>query len=669
MRRNGQQALWYITAVACLSICARLGQMDSIRTSSFKAFSASAILLLLLVPLIHLFPFRRSGMIWILGLAVTARILVFPLAPSDDVNRYIWEGRTIAAGFNPYMVAPASPSLIHLRDDIWTGINHREMTAIYPPGALLVFRFLTSVTTSPVGFAAFMAIVDVASVVLLLAWLTALGCRPERALFYALNPLVLLSFAGEGHMDALMITPLLAALVAHKRGKGGWMWFWFALSLHGKYISILLFPFLLRRENFKIIWIIPMVAAIPFAAFWPGTGVFQSLTTFSIDMHYNGSIHRLAALLLNDPAVASRICAGLFLGFLCCLRAMTPRVEVAAAPGFAGLLLFSPTVHFWYLTIIIPFLCGNPIAGLLAWCGTILCSFITLQHFALTGNWTDSHIMATVEYLPVFALLAWAFFHPRRKRLSDTSPPSSLSSLSIILPALNDADMVKRFLSSGIQTAPFVSEVIVCDGGSSDQTSDFARRLGAQVVHSAPGRGLQVAAGIHHARSDVVFIVHADMKIDVEVPGRILDELNRSGLQGGSVGCRFESPAPHFWILRHLNAARAKWFGMSFGDQGQFFRKDILPSLGGFPALPLMEDVELSFRLRAQEKILYLGGGIIVSPRRWILKGFFRNASNILYLLVGYSWARGRGEAESFSKKAYHRYYGITSMDKQNQNK
>jgi rSAM/selenodomain-associated transferase 2 len=659
MRRVGGVAAWWAVLAFVLWACAALARVEYVGIHPIRAALLHTAMLAAAWPLIQWFPYRRRARWVVLGAAVAARILMLPLDTSDDVHRYVWEGRVLSAGHDPYLLPPDHETLVPLRDAHWDRLNNRHMTAIYPPGMLLVFRGMAAFTDSPDAFKRLFAAADVACVALLLSILGRLGRKPAWALLYALNPVVLLAFAGEGHLDVLMILALLASVRLHQAGRHVLSFACLAGAIQAKYVAVLLLPFLMNRENLRRAWTFPLFLLLPLVAFWPLAGLATSLTAFSTEMHYNSSIHRLLGVVLNDFSLASLICAGLLAAWMVAARLITSSPMEGGALGMAGLLLLSPNVHFWYLAWCIPFLCVWPLRPLLLLCGTIAISYVTQGYLHSAGKWKEFPFLILLEYAPVYALLAAGWLLPSRpRRVGDARPSREVRTVSVIVPALNEALVLPAFLHSVREWDDTVTEVVLCDGGSTDGTAEQAAAAGLTVVHSPPGRGRQCRAGIARATGDAVFLAHMDMTLGPEVPRRIVEALNRSDAAGGAVGCRFDRAPLFLRLITWLNSARARWFGVSFGDQGQFFRREALHVLGGFPDLQIMEDVELSLRMKREGLPLYLGGGIVVSARRWERVGHLRNAFNILRLLAVYSVRRLRsGRVEDVSD-IYRAYYG-----------
>lgn len=228
----------------------------------------------------------------------------------------------------------------------------------------------------------------------------------------------------------------------------------------------------------------------------------------------------------------------------------------------------------------------------------------------------------------------------------------------MIVATLDEENHLPAFLQNMEAMMARPLEVIVSDAGSGDRTAAIARQHGAQVVHASRGRGPQFCAGIDRAKGDVLFFAHADMTLESDAFSRMLEVLNATGAAGGCIGCRFDRPGLFLRFISRLNNLRAKWLGLSFGDQGQFVRRDRLNQLGGFPDLMIMEDVEFSLRLKAMGKPLFLGGGIIASTRRWNRVSKSRHALLIIWLVAQYTWLRYRHGAPVNVEPFYQRYYG-----------
>ncbi len=223
-----------------------------------------------------------------------------------------------------------------------------------------------------------------------------------------------------------------------------------------------------------------------------------------------------------------------------------------------------------------------------------------------------------------------------------------------MIPALNEAARLELTLRSLLAQSLPAERLLVVDGGSRDGTVATARALHAQVlVVPDRGRGGQIAAGVAVLSEEVVVIGHADMVF----PAVALESVRRHltaqpTCPGGCLGHRFDSRKMIYRLIEWLDRRRAKR-GEPYGDQAQFFRRAWLASVGGFPDQSMMEDVELSRRLRVLGRLVCLDVHVTVSPRRFERLGWWRAAwQNWSFRRV----YRQRGLAAC--REIYERYYG-----------
>lgn len=198
--------------------------------------------------------------------------------------------------------------------------------------------------------------------------------------------------------------------------------------------------------------------------------------------------------------------------------------------------------------------------------------------------------------------------------------------LAVVVPTLNEEAALAATLQSLHAQIEPAERLLVVDGGSCDGTEAVARSLGAEFLMMKPGqgRGGQIARGVAQVGEEVVLVAHADMRFPPQALQAIRDHLQRwPTCPGGCLGHRFDSPR---WIYRVI-----EWFdrrrgqrGDSYGDQAQFFRREALASVNGFPNQPIMEDVELARRLKRLGRPAYLDLPVTVSPRRFEQRGIVR---------------------------------------------
>ena len=210
----------------------------------------------------------------------------------------------------------------------------------------------------------------------------------------------------------------------------------------------------------------------------------------------------------------------------------------------------------------------------------------------------------------------------RNRHLSGDFEKSVRTQFSIVVPVFNEAPLIRPFLQHLRERAPG-AEIIVADGGSSDGTVDLATGLCDQLVRSETNRAMQMNSGARAACGDVLWFVH----VDAEVPQGCLDEIERIMDDPKVVGGYFRIRLPRGLVYR-LTDSFAHYAGillrMRCGDHGIFCRRTVFVDIGGFPEVPLMEDVEFLRRLHRCGRVKYSERRILVSDRRYESVGSVR---------------------------------------------
>lgn len=204
-----------------------------------------------------------------------------------------------------------------------------------------------------------------------------------------------------------------------------------------------------------------------------------------------------------------------------------------------------------------------------------------------------------------------------------TAPPAAPRTLSIVIPALNEADELPETLRRA-RALPEVCEIILVDGGSSDRTRELAAASDCLVLTAPASRGGQMRLGAARATGDVVLLLHADTWLPPEAGRAALDALRDPRIVGGGFWKTFRQP---HWLMRgsRLRCALRLWFGgRILGDQAMFIRRAALDRIGGVPDLPLMEDIELCRRLRSLGRLQLADATVSTSTRRFRKLGVLR---------------------------------------------
>jgi rSAM/selenodomain-associated transferase 2 len=195
--------------------------------------------------------------------------------------------------------------------------------------------------------------------------------------------------------------------------------------------------------------------------------------------------------------------------------------------------------------------------------------------------------------------------------------------LSIVMPVLNEAAALPERLAALQVLRARGAELIVVDGGSRDGTPVLAAPLADRVLQAPRGRASQLNAGADEARGDVLLFLHADTRLPDGADGLVADAIAR-GARWGRFDVRIEGRHPLLGVVAALMNARSRLSGIATGDQVMFVQRRLFQSLGGFAPLPLMEDIELSARLRRVAAPACLRERVVTSGRRWDTHGFWR---------------------------------------------
>jgi rSAM/selenodomain-associated transferase 2 len=194
--------------------------------------------------------------------------------------------------------------------------------------------------------------------------------------------------------------------------------------------------------------------------------------------------------------------------------------------------------------------------------------------------------------------------------------------VSVIIPTLNEEKNIRMTLESLKPIAPY--EVIVADGGSTDRTREISQSLGASVLSVPCGRGRQMNEGARRAKGDVLLFLHADTRL----PPSTLDDVRTALTDPQYVGGRFDVKLDNNrWMLGlvgRLISLRSRLTKVATGDQAIFVRRETFESIGGYPDIPLMEDIALSRALKRTGRIACLKSRVITSARRWETEGLWR---------------------------------------------
>ncbi|MBI3942464.1 MAG: hypothetical protein HY326_05575, partial [Chloroflexi bacterium] len=415
----------------------------------FAAFGGYVVAVLLALRL----PAANWQAIFIL--AVLFRLLLIPTRPalSDDMYRYIWDGRVQAGGINPYAYAPNAPEVQALRDpDIWPSINRKNAVTIYPAGAQLAFAALWRLWPDNVHWLQIvMAAADLLAGLLLMALLRALQRPPHLALIYLWHPLVIFEIAHAAHVDGLMLPLVVGAWLAQAKGRDAWAGVLLGAATAMKLFPVLLLPTLwrpltiaahrapeepatghpflnLRKWQWSLApgwWVMPVafvlvlvLAYIPYLSL--GLGVAGFLPGYfgeQFNMGLAGVIINLAGVAGQPDRVVSGIMV-LILAIASLVFLLRPPVDAAQAIRrsiwpIGVFVLFTQNLFPWYLLIIIPLLALFLQPGRFglrwdAWAAWFLFSGLVALAYTFFIVWKPVTWALYAQYVPLYVLLIFA---------------------------------------------------------------------------------------------------------------------------------------------------------------------------------------------------------------------------------------------------------------------
>ncbi|MBF0256324.1 MAG: TIGR04283 family arsenosugar biosynthesis glycosyltransferase [Gammaproteobacteria bacterium] len=207
--------------------------------------------------------------------------------------------------------------------------------------------------------------------------------------------------------------------------------------------------------------------------------------------------------------------------------------------------------------------------------------------------------------------------------------------LSLIIPTCNEGRSIRATLLALQSLRANGNELILVDGGSEDDTQAIARPLVDRLLVTAPGRGGQMAAGAEVARQPILWFLHADTLAPVQADRLIESALADAGW--GRFDVRLTGAHPLFRLIERLINLRSCLSGIATGDQGIFLRVELYQAIGGMPDQPLMEDVELSRRLKRHGRPVCLKPPLVTSSRRWEQHGILRTVVLMWWLRAAYA--------------------------------
>lgn len=394
-------------------------------------FTVTSILLsalfIILIILIRNIEVNKKVLILIIFAGIIFRIILIPINPiaSDDVYRYLWDGKVQANGINPYTYAPKDEALNHLHSELLPEkINFPHLKTIYPPYSQWIFLLAYLIAgESVIGIKILLLISEIFTILLIYLTLKNFRLNEKYVLVYALSPLPILQFFIDAHVDGFGITLFALFFYFLSQNKLLYSYFALGLSITSKLITLMVYPFLLKGrsiKNFLALIIVPTVTvALVYLPYSINGFPFESLFIFAQKWYSNGAVFTLFQKIFNDNYLSRIFSMSLFfLSFIWLYFSKKDFIDKAYLI-FILFFIFSPVVHPWYLTWLAFLTAIN-----FRWSGVTFISTISIANiyalnYILNKKWEMNDWFLLLEYLPVVILLLWEEFNfVKNKRIN-----------------------------------------------------------------------------------------------------------------------------------------------------------------------------------------------------------------------------------------------------------
>lgn len=342
-----------------------------------------------------------------------------PSAPemSDDIYRYIWDGKLQCVGINPYAYAPDDPGLnAYHSESLPSLVNFPHIKTIYPPIAQLVFRLSYMVFGEGVTGMKFLFILfQLGACLVFYQVLRERKENPALLLLFAWNPLVIMETAVNGHLDIVMVFFLLLCLLFFYKNKYFLSGLFFGAAVLSKLIPIVLLPLFLfylfsRKEgglrksgSFLISFLLTIFFF--YALFIDSAGnMFLTALNYSSKWYFNNPLFHIIHFFTESNPLAHLISFSLFVVVFIFFFLRPLPIEKKIFYTTVAFVFFNPTIHPWYLVLLVGLQCIYFSDIVILWSGLVIVSYSVVYRFKLTGDWNDSWLQLLVQYLPLLIL-------------------------------------------------------------------------------------------------------------------------------------------------------------------------------------------------------------------------------------------------------------------------
>ncbi len=370
-----------------------------------------------------LFTDSSVWLIILIGIILRTSVLFLEPTASDDIYRYIWDGKVQSHGINPYLYTPSDEALRHLHSEMLPGlVNFPTMKTIYPPVAEWIFWITYKIFgESILGFKIPLMIAEIATLFLFRSLLRQLKLPAGWSALYAFCPLPIMQFMIDGHLDALGLPFVLLFILLWIRQKNLLALISLGIASAIKLVPLILIPFAfkeLRGWKRLLAVVVPLgILGIFYFPYVFGQGApFEMLGVFSSRWEFNGSIFHLLYPIVQDNTPVHYICTVLFLLWVGFLYFRNLQFLDSLRLTVFGFFIFAPTVHPWYLSwlaVLLPLQFRWSTAVFVA---VVSLANIVVINYRLIGVWQESTILLFIEYGILAAVMIREYYHFKKER-------------------------------------------------------------------------------------------------------------------------------------------------------------------------------------------------------------------------------------------------------------
>jgi hypothetical protein len=393
---------------------------------------------------------QQKNFVFLIIIGIIVRIILIPQQPflSDDVYRYLWDGKVSFSGFNPFSYPPNSVALQNLQDtNIYPYINFKGIPTVYPPLSQLVFLMSYIIGYNIIVWKIILLLFESILVFFLYKLILHFKVNLMRLSIYLLNPLAVIETHGSGHLEIIAIMFLIIGIYYFYKNKTATSIFMFVLSILSKYNPLFMILPLIKKRfllKFSIILFSVVVVLLPFAL--NGTVPTAGMISYSNRWEFNGFFYKIFIFLyeitgfeiqkwftiayngrMEDFYLSGALYYRFFAIVVFLVIVIDQIKKLKLTENFKGvnylkpvlfigysMLLLSPTLYPWYLIWVIPLLIFIPNWSWLFFTFLIQLSYYVLQQYILDGVWEESTLILLLQYIPFYVLLLFEYLDNRK---------------------------------------------------------------------------------------------------------------------------------------------------------------------------------------------------------------------------------------------------------------